>query len=69
MMVSPYTVQRLERGAPGISLGVVATALWALGLIDRLATLAASEHDTIGKAEDLKRIPRRVRAPKRDLDF
>jgi len=71
MMVSLDTVQRLERGDPGISLGVVATALWALGLVDRLAALASPDADTVGKTEEIKRLPRRVRMPKPDpsLDF
>jgi transcriptional regulator with XRE-family HTH domain len=72
MMVSLTTLQRLERGDAGVSLGVLATALWALGLIDRLAAFASSDQDMVGKGEDLKRLPQRARAthtPKSDLDF
>jgi transcriptional regulator with XRE-family HTH domain len=72
MMVSLDTVQRLERGDAGVSLGVVATALWALGLVDRLAALASPDHDTVGKGEELRRLPQRThaaRAAKPDLDF
>lgn len=71
MMVSLTTVQRLERGDAGVSIGVVATALWVLGMVDRLASLAAPDQDTVGQIEELKRLPRRVRgpAPRFDLDF
>ena len=72
MMVSLDTVQRLERGDPGVSLGVMATALWALGLIDRLAALASPDHDTVGKSEELRRLPKHARTPRTpeaDLDF
>ena len=72
MMVSLDTLQRLERGEPGVSLGVVATALWALGLVDRLGALASPDQDTVGKAEELKRLPKQARVPriaKSDLDF
>jgi transcriptional regulator with XRE-family HTH domain len=72
MMVSLDTVQRLERGGAGVSLGVVATALWALGLVDRLAALASPDRDTVGNSEDRRRLPQRARAPrapKSDLDF
>jgi transcriptional regulator with XRE-family HTH domain len=70
MMVSFNTLQRLEGGDPGVSLGVVATALWALGLVDRLGALASPDQDTVGKAEELKRLPKRARAPQKpDLDF
>jgi transcriptional regulator with XRE-family HTH domain len=71
MMVSLDTVQRLERGDPGVSLGVLVTALWALGLADRVATLASPSSDTLGTAEEIGRLPRRVRSPKPDssMDF
>ncbi len=72
MLVSLDTVQRLERGDAGVSLGVVATALWSLGLIDRLAALASPDHDSVGKSDELRRLPKRARAPrvpKADLDF
>ncbi len=72
MMVSLGTLQRLERGDAGVSLGVLATALWALGLIDHLAALASPEQDTVGKGEERKRLPQRARTPrtsKSDLDF
>jgi len=71
MMVSLDTLQRLEKGDPAVSLGVVASALWALGLSDRLKSLAAPDHDTVGTTEELARLPRRVRRMKADtsLDF
>jgi transcriptional regulator with XRE-family HTH domain len=72
MMVSLATLQRLEHGDAGVSLGVLATALWALGLIDRLAAFASSDQDMVGRGEDLKRLPQRARSPhtpKSDLDF
>src|SRR6266540_1068248 len=64
MMVSRATLQRLERGDTSVSLGVLATALWALGLIDRLAALASPDQDLVGKGEELKRLPQRARAPR-----
>jgi len=72
MMVSLGTLQRLEDGDAGVSLGAVATAMWALGMIDRLAALASPDWDTVGKGEELKRLPKQARvprAPKSDLDF
>jgi len=71
MMVGLDTVQRLERGEAGVSLAVVATALWALGLVERLGELASPAADSVGRAEELSRLPRRVRrsTPKTELDF
>jgi transcriptional regulator with XRE-family HTH domain len=71
MMVSLDTLQRLEKGDPGVSLGVVASALWALGMGERLGTLAAPSQDTVGTTEELARLPRRVHRskPASTLDF
>ena len=71
MLVSLDTVQRLEHGDTAVSLGVVATALWALGLTNRLAALASPDDDLVGKTEEMRRLPRRVRTPRPDtnLDF
>jgi len=72
MMVTPQTVQRLEHGDPGVSIGVLATALWILGLNDRLSEIASPARDAVGTSEEVRRHPRRVRAPlrsKSDLDF
>jgi transcriptional regulator with XRE-family HTH domain len=71
MMVSLDTLQRLEKGDPSVSLGVVASALWVLGLSDRLQLLAAPDRDVVGTTEELARLPRRVRRTKANslLDF
>jgi hypothetical protein len=70
MMVSLDTVQRLEHADPGVSLGVVASALWALGAGDRLSRLLAPETDVIGQAEDTRRLPQRIRRQRApSLDF
>ena len=72
MMVSPQTVQRLEHGDPGVSIGVLATALWVLGMNDRLSEIASPARDRVGTSEEIRRHPRRVRVPspsKSDLDF
>lgn len=70
MLVSRQTVQRLEAGDPTVSLGVLASALFVLGLTPRLETLLAPDRDAMGISEDLARLPRRTHAPSDDdLDF
>ena len=76
MMVSLDTVQRLEKGDAAVGIGIWATALWVLGLHNRLGALAAPETDDIGLQEDLRRLPRDFRKRKSgkasdaaDLDF
>jgi len=55
------TIEALEAGKPGVSIGVVITVLWALGLDAALATLADPDADTHGKALEAARRPKRVR--------
>lgn len=70
MLVTRETVIRLERGDPTVSLSVLASALFVLGLTGRLAQLLGPESDVQGLAEDLQRLPRGAHGPKTgDLDF
>ncbi len=61
------TLQSLEKGHPGVSLGVYITVLWALGLEDLLAPLTDSTGDRVGVALSAALLGTRVR-PKRELD-
>jgi hypothetical protein len=55
------TLQRVERGDPSVSLGIYASVLFVLGLIDKLAAVAAVEGDSVGLMLDEERLPKRVR--------
>lgn len=59
--VSVPTLARLERGDPGVSTGILATALWMVGGVQALGDLAAPEHDA-GALESDIRAARRTRA-------
>lgn len=71
MMVNVETVQRLERGDPKVGIGIVAAALWVLGMSERLEALVAPETDSVGQNEEICRLPAAVHAPapRPDLDF
>jgi transcriptional regulator with XRE-family HTH domain len=64
MMVNLKTVQRLEKGDPTVGIGIVAGALWILGLDRRLGDLVAPESDTTGLQEDIRNLPRDFRKTK-----
>lgn len=66
MDVSAPTVIALEKGRSTVSLGVLCSALWMLGLDQELQKLASSQ-DPKGIAIANSRLPKRVRA-KRKLD-
>ena len=71
MMVNVETLRRLERGDPAIAIGIVAAALWTLGMSERLERLVAPETDLVGQNEEIRRLPKSVRSPESssDLDF
>jgi hypothetical protein len=55
------TLQKVERGDPGVSLGIYATVLFVLGLTERLAAIADVRTDDVGLQLDEGRLPRRIR--------
>jgi transcriptional regulator with XRE-family HTH domain len=61
--ISRNTVTRVERGDPGVSLGIYATVLFVLGLADRLGDLVDPASDAVGQSLERERLPRRVRSP------
>lgn len=63
--VARSTLQKVEQGDPGVSLGVYATVLFILGLSERIADLADVGTDSVGLQLDEARLPQRVRATKR----
>lgn len=60
-LVGRNTITRLERGDPGVSIGIYATVLFVLGMADRLAVLAAQATDPVGLAQAEARAPKRPR--------
>ena len=61
MGISTPTLIRLERGDPGVSMGIYATALWMIGRAPALGSIARPEHDH-GALEAVVRAARRIRA-------
>ena len=60
-MIVRATLQKAEKGNPGVSMGTYATLLFILGLTDRLADLADARFDTTGLALEEERLPKRIR--------
>lgn len=59
--VSLPTYRKVERGDPTVVSGVLASALWVLGMEKRLATLLAS--DPVGEELESRKRPKRVAGP------
>jgi len=58
---SRKTLQRIEQGDYGVSVGIYASVLNALGLLDGLATLADPANDSVGMRLASADLPKRVR--------
>ena len=59
--ISRSTLYKVERGDPGVSLGVYATALLGYGMVERLEGLVDARWDRAGLALEESRLPRRIR--------
>jgi transcriptional regulator with XRE-family HTH domain len=59
--ITRTTLLKVERGDPGVSLGIYATVLFVLGLTPRLADLADARADATGLQLEEERLPKRIR--------
>ena len=63
--VSRTTLNKVEKGDPGVSLGIYATVLFVLGLSDRLGDLADIRGDTVALELVEESLPQRIRGSKK----
>ena len=63
--ISRTTLNKLENGTPGVSMGNYATVLFVLGMAERLSDLAGAESDTLGLELEDERLPKRIRKSSR----
>ncbi len=64
--LSRTTLIRIEKGDPGVALGLYATVVFVMGMVDRLANLADPKDDSVGLQLEEEHLPQRIRsAPKR----
>jgi transcriptional regulator with XRE-family HTH domain len=72
MFVTRKTLQRLENGEPSVGFGVVASALFVLGLEADLVKLAEPSTDHVGAVIEKEAFDRKKRVRKKktvDMDF
>jgi hypothetical protein len=59
--ISRTTLNKVEKGDPGVSLGAYATVLFSFGMIDRLAEIADPRNDAVGMELEEEQLPQRIR--------
>src|ERR1700722_9450618 len=65
--ITRATLAKAERGDGSVSMGVYATMLFVLGLMDQLVELGNPRHDDVGLALDEERLPERIRLKRHNL--
>ncbi|MCP5115756.1 MAG: XRE family transcriptional regulator [bacterium] len=59
--ISRTTLNKVEKGDPGVSMGIYATVLFSLKMAERLADVADPRHDALGLALEEEHLPKRIR--------
>lgn len=60
--VTRKTLGRVERGDPTVSLGIYATVLFLLGMVERVEHLVDATTDRLGIELEDEQLPKRIRA-------
>ena len=60
--ISRTTLIKLEKGDTGVAMGICATVLFVLGLVDRIADLADAKSDSVGLQLEEEHLPQRIRS-------
>ena len=60
--VSKNTLLNIEKGDPGVAIGLYATVLFVMGMVDRLADIADLKDDAVGRQLEEEQLPQRIRS-------
>jgi DNA-binding XRE family transcriptional regulator len=63
--ISRTTLGKIEKGDPGVAMGLYATVLFVIGMADRIADLADARTDTVGLQLEEEHLPQRIRWPRK----
>jgi DNA-binding XRE family transcriptional regulator len=63
--ISRTTLNKVEKGDPGVSMGIYARVLFVLGMAERLAEIADVTSDTLGLELEEEQLPQRIRRTQR----
>ncbi|MEZ6049660.1 MAG: hypothetical protein R3C11_29585 [Planctomycetaceae bacterium] len=63
--ISRMTLNRVEKGEPGVAMGTYVTVLFVLGMVDRIGQLVDVREDEVGLALEEERLPQRIRSKRK----
>ncbi len=64
--ISRATLNKIEKGEEGVSLGAYAKILFILGMIQRFAEIADPKFDEVGLGLEAENLPKRIRIPRKE---
>jgi DNA-binding XRE family transcriptional regulator len=59
--ISRTTLVKIEKGDPGVAIGIYATVLFVMGMVERVADLADPKNDSVGLQLEEENLPQRIR--------
>jgi len=63
--ISRTTLVKIEKGDPGVALGIYATVLFVMGMVARLSDLADPKNDEVGRQLEEEHLPQRIRGARK----
>ena len=63
--ISRTTLVKIEKGDPGVAIGIHATVLFVMGMVERLADLADPKNDAVGLQLEEEHLPQRIRGARK----
>ena len=59
--ISRVTLLKIEKGEPGVAMGLYATVLFVIGMAERIGDIADAKNDSVGLQLEEERLPQRIR--------
>ena len=63
--ISRTTLVKIEKGDPGVAMGIYATVLFVMGMVERLADIADPKDDAVGLRLEEEHLPQRIRGTRK----
>jgi hypothetical protein len=63
--ISRTTLAKIEKGDPGVAMGIYATVLFVMGMVERLADLVDPTNDAVGLQLEEDHLPQRIRGARK----
>jgi hypothetical protein len=63
--LSRTTLVKIEKGDSGVAIGLYATVLFVLGMVERIGDLADPKNDAVGLQLEEEHLPQRIRGARK----